>query len=41
MKIHSRQIKEGMYEVEGVVLYAKTHLEAIWKYLRIKKNDKA
>ena len=33
----SRQMKEGMFEVNGVVLYAETIIEAQRKYLRKKK----
>ena len=37
LKIHSKQIKSGVWEVEGIIFYAKTHYEAIRKYLRKNK----
>ena len=40
LKIESRDIGGGRYEVEGVIMYAETHAHAIRKYLRKKKPTK-
>ena len=38
MMIHSKDKGNGRYEVNGVMFYAKTHAEALRKYLRVKKE---
>lgn len=39
IKLHSKDLGEGKYEVEGVVFYAESHGEALRKYLR-RQNPK-
>ena len=38
MQIHSKTLKKGVFEVNGVVIYAESHVEAIRKYLRQPKT---
>lgn len=40
LKIRSRAVKDGMYEIEGVIIYADTHAEALRKWCRAKKECK-
>ena len=37
LKIKTKKIKEGMYEVEGVIFYANGKVEAIRKWARSNK----
>ncbi len=39
LKIHSRDMGGGRYEVCGVVFTAKSHAQAVRKYLRKKKPN--
>ena len=38
MVLKSRCVKDGMYEVNGVIFYADTHTEALKKYRRAKEE---
>lgn len=38
MTIHSKCVRDGVFEVNGVIFYAETTLDAIRKYLRVKKT---
>lgn len=37
MQIRSKDKGNGRYEVNGVIFYAKSHAEALRKYLRLNK----
>ncbi len=41
IKLRSKDLGGGKYEVEGVVLYAESHAIALRKYLRQKKPEEA
>ncbi len=36
IKLTARKVKDGLYEVKGVMFTAKSKLEAILKYARVK-----
>jgi len=38
MKIRSKDLGNGKFNVEGIIFYADTMIEAIRKYLRAKKE---
>jgi len=40
LKVRSRVVKPGMYEVEGVIIYAKTHAIALEKWCRTQKGSR-
>ena len=39
MMLKSRDLGNGKYEVGGVIMYADSHAEAIWKYRKGYSNE--